>query len=150
MLRNGDSQQRTHYRQAVSVIRLFFVVLIVSGCGSAAVSEPGPSSAAPVFGLVLDANKRVLQVEPGSASEKAGVQIGDVIEAINGISLVRNPDEARDAVMEARNVKKAIMVKLKRNDQEQTLQVTPASPVLPQTGPIPPTVTPVLSPNDYW
>jgi regulator of sigma E protease len=61
-------------------------------------------------------------VKAGSAADKAGIQAGDVVNRINGVSIGRF-EELRQMVIV--NVGDPMTLDLKRNDQPMTLVVTP-------------------------
>jgi regulator of sigma E protease len=63
------------------------------------------------------------QVQPGSAADHGGMQAGDVVLSIDGHSVARFED-VQQAVRLSPNVPMTIVVR--RDGQEQTLQVTPS------------------------
>ena len=98
------------------------------------------------LGVVVDKEMKVLGVEPGGAAEKAGVQVGDVLDSVDGISLGKDKDKAKDKIHEPKAGKK-LKLKLKRADKDLDLDVSPAPPAPHPGGPTP---TPVFAPQDYF
>lgn len=49
------------------------------------------------FGFTLGADRKIVAVEPGSPAEKAGLQVGNVVQAVDGRD-VATSDEAREAI----------------------------------------------------
>src|SRR5687768_8362866 len=60
--------------------------LVMSAMLSCALQGDYP---APALGVVVDRTRTVVAVLPDGAGEKAGVQVGDVLEALNGTPLAR-------------------------------------------------------------
>lgn len=64
----------------------------------------------------------VTQVQPGSAAEKAGLQVGDVVIAVDGEPL-RNADNLRNTIG-LLMVGQTVELTVKRNGQQKTLEAT--------------------------
>lgn len=133
---------------------LFSVVglLILVGCNAPTTltnshSEPlSVSSGGDELGVVVDENMKVLHVEPGWAADKAGVQVGDVLDSVEGVSLLKERGKAKDLIHAPKKDKK-LHLKLKRANQDVTLEITSFPP---PSGENLPTVTPVPTPEDYF
>ena len=83
-------------------------------------SEPGP-----VLGLVVDQRMNVLEIEMGSAAEKAGVKRGDVLKRLGGTG-VTSAAEARGRFQQAKKGENMAVI-VARGGQDMTLQVTVAT-----------------------
>src|SRR5688572_3824075 len=81
-----------------------------------------PSDAVDEFGLKDRNGAVVLNIVPGSAAEKAGLELGDVIIAYNG-KPIRNRDELV-AMVTATKPGTTVPVRVVRDRQERTLSVT--------------------------
>lgn len=101
--------------------------------------------AAPVLGVVVDKDMRVLDVEAHGAAARAGLQRGDVIETIEGIPLAVDKARVKQAIVQAKLTQKLTM-KIKRGGLDAVLTVLPAPPVF-EPGPTP---TPVPPDEDYF
>ena len=66
-------------------------------------------------------NVKVIEVEEGSAAEKAGLKKDDVIIEIGGVK-VENTDDAREQLMPSEE-KSAYTIKAKRNGADMTFEV---------------------------
>lgn len=77
----------------------------------------------PVVGIVVNAQRVVVTVEPGGAAAKAGVQVGDVLVAIGDTSVVSLMDAAA-AMQGLRGVRGAATQpeRLGDNPQEQAIR----------------------------
>lgn len=64
-------------RMAVLVLLALTVVGCTSSPGYGEISYA--SFAGPVLGVITDKDLQVIEIEPGSAAEKAGVQVGDIL-----------------------------------------------------------------------
>jgi S1-C subfamily serine protease len=97
-----------------------------------------PLTPEPELGIVIDTNFEVVEVQPGSAAERAGIQQGDLLEMLAGESF-EEPVEAfvafRDYIQA--NPGKAVPLSLKRKGQPVTLDVVPALPIASPGGPTP-------------
>ena len=65
---------------------------------------------------------KVLNVEEGSAADKAGLKKDDIISEING-EKVTNVDEVREQLEEANDNTESLTVKAKRNNAEMTFEI---------------------------
>jgi S1-C subfamily serine protease len=94
---------------------------------------------APQFGLVLDKEMRVIDVEEGGAADEAGVWVGDVLTALNG-----DPLSSLDSLAEVGAAFRAVgerallpeaapaSVTVRRGGSEETIEIVPAaSPARP-------------------
>lgn len=104
------------------------------------VTEP-----APVLGVVVDTQMIVLHVEPGSAAAIAAVQIGDVLETLDGISIAASIAQVKARIREAQP-NRPLSLKLRRGGQLVQVDIVPMPP-RPQAGQATP--TPVVDPNTY-
>jgi membrane-associated protease RseP (regulator of RpoE activity) len=88
------------------------------------------SEPAPVLGVVVDRNLKVIDVESGSAAEKAGVQRGDVLKKLDS-TILTSPVVAMNTARQKIQSKpgQKIDVMLQRGGQDILLQVLPAPPV---------------------
>jgi S1-C subfamily serine protease len=108
---------------------------------------------APEFGIVVDGDMRVVDLERGSAAELAGIQRGDVILRLEGIPLTL-PAQARQTAVDLFSSRpgKDITVTINRGGQSTSVQVIPA-PRADKGGssenPVP-TATPVVEPYTYF
>jgi S1-C subfamily serine protease len=87
----------------------------------------------------------VIDVEPGSLAEKAGIAAGDVIQTIDGFSITAQKDQAIEVVRQSR-VGQTIQVHLKCDGADVTLDVK-MSPPAPR--PRLTTPTPLPASDDY-
>jgi serine protease Do len=83
---------------------------------------PIPTDAVDEFGLKDRNGAVVLNIVPGSAAEKAGLELGDVIIAYNG-KPIRNRDELV-AMVTATKPGTTVPVRIVRDRQERTVSVT--------------------------
>jgi serine protease Do len=81
-----------------------------------------PTDAVDEFGLKDRNGAVVLNIVPGSAAEKAGLELGDVITAYNG-KPIRNRDELV-AMVTATKPGTTVPVRIVRDRQERTVSVT--------------------------
>ena len=129
---------------------IFFV--LITGCASA---TPSPTIAqvvtfaasypAQVLGVVIDPEGKVLYVEPGSAAEKGGISIGDVVQKVNNLAVTSERQQIRTEIQETKKGQ-SVIVALQRNGSFVVLGVKP-SPPTSRAGMA--TATPVAPPNDY-
>lgn len=103
---------------------------------------------APVLGVVIGRNREVLHIEPFSAAENAGMQLGDVIEQINDVSLEYNRVQAKWLINTSPKGTN-LHVLLKRQDATIELEVMPSIIHIPEHNAPLPSVTPVFWPQDY-
>jgi len=80
------------------------------------------------FGLQQTRGTVIAQVEKGSAADRAGLQVGDIILAIDG-KPVRNSADVRNRVGLLR-VGSSVAIRLLRNGKEQTIEATIEAPKL--------------------
>ncbi|MFN8489284.1 MAG: PDZ domain-containing protein [Caldilineaceae bacterium] len=98
-----------------------------------------------VLGVVVDINNRVIDVEQHSAAAKAGIQVGDELDSVDGISF-KDKQKAKDKISEPQKDKK-LKLKFKRNDKTMEMDITPSVPDWPADVP---TGTPIPTPQDYF
>ena len=113
------------------------------------------SYAAPGLGIVIDEKMQVVNVESGSAAELAGVQIGDLLQSLDGISFATEREKVRYTVATSRTIDeekgqympldKPLQLLLIRKGETMTLPITPGGTGRPGDGPTP---TPVWPPFD--
>ena len=79
---------------------------------------------APVLGVVVDGNMRVLQVEAGGAAEKVGIRAGNLLVALGGTALT-SPSAGKNligrAALAAQGSPVTLPVALTRNGQPLTV-----------------------------
>lgn len=98
------------------------------------------------LGIVVDENMQVLHVEPDWPAAVAGVQVGDVLDSVEGISFAKDKSKAKDVIRESKKNKK-LKLKVKRDHKDVDIDIS--SFQLP-SGTNLPTVTPVWPPQDYF
>jgi len=114
--------------------------------------------AAPELGVVVDENMKVVDVDLGSVAEKAGIQKGDVLVSLDGVSFVNDknridaliqesPGEEAYAELEKTGVWNGIArtLKLERDGKESEVEVTPAPLTWWGLSPTPTEVSPELN-----
>ncbi|HAF47924.1 MAG TPA: hypothetical protein DCL08_01630 [Anaerolineaceae bacterium] len=100
---------------------------------------------APVLGVVIDSNGKILHVKSGSAAESFGLLVGDTLISIDGVSIISERDKVRELIR-ANTEKTETELRYQRNDKVQrcTKLALPATektnPEISQLGapPIPP------------
>jgi hypothetical protein len=108
---------------------------------------------APQLGVVVDKHMRVLGVAAYSAAETAGIQPGDILDTLDGISILSHTQTVKDLIRTAQE-DQAMHLRLIRNNISLEVIVVPFSsqkriaPTL-EPGQIPPTSTSVAAPDDY-
>ncbi len=98
-----------------------------------------------VLGVVVDENNRVLEVEPDNAAAKGGVQVGDLLDSLDGISF--QDKVSVKARIQGQNEGAIFKLMVQRNDQSIILEIGPMPPVARFNAPTP---TPVFAPQDYF
>ena len=154
---------------------LYFLVAVVVALGVAAcvqsttpaatqptagavVGTPGPvaaSYAAPELGIVVDEKMQVVNVESNSAAEEAGVQVGDLLQSLDGVAFATDMHKVKEVVGYSRTIDeakgqyapadKSLQLLLVRKGETMTLSIIPAGPGGRPDGPTP---TPVWPPYD--
>ena len=114
------------------------------------------SYAAPELGIVVDEKMQVVHVVIGSAAEKAGVQVGDLLQSLDGVALATNVQKVKELVQTSRAIdettrqyvplSKPLQLLLIRKGETMTLPITPGGLDNPNPGP---TATGVWPPYDY-
>ncbi len=104
---------------------------------------------APELGIVTDEKLNIILIEPGSAAEKAGLQLGDILERIEGIPLVLAEDRSKAKQVYRHNLEGMEMqLTVIRNGETLELPFVPMRPSnLPENMP---TITPVWPPYDFF
>lgn len=137
--------------------------LFVAACSPSASQDQAPTSsvqaarptivgleglsAGPVLGIVIDSERKVIAIEPASVAQEAGLQLGDIIEEINGFALT---DQAsRPSIKESLYTTPNSQITLLRAGSLIELEVAPKPPQAPSSNTPPLTPTPVQPPNDY-
>ncbi|MFN8476790.1 MAG: PDZ domain-containing protein [Kouleothrix sp.] len=104
---------------------LFFVLLaILAACGSG--KQIFVDYPAPVLGIVADAQLHIIDIEPGSAAEQAGLQRGDVIVAL-GQQAAISLEQLRRAIV-ALAPQQAVDLTFRREGAEHRVRMMPAAP----------------------
>jgi hypothetical protein len=137
----------------------------IAECPSSSVAAA--SCAAPMLGVVIDEEMRVVDIDAGSPAESAGLRRGDILVAIEDIPLATAKAAAKDLIH--KYPIQRLHLQLQRNGQPSTVLITPSpgwerppplpianSPLSTSQGmpasPIPqpiPTATAVWPPLDY-
>jgi membrane-associated protease RseP (regulator of RpoE activity) len=113
--------------------------------------------AAPELGVVTNEKQSIIRIEPGSAAEKAGLQLGDIVESIEGISVALEEDQIKAKLAIGGNREGTEMhLTVIRNGETLELSFVPLSPPFypveiqsPDQEPTP-TITPVWPPYHYY
>lgn len=108
---------------------------------------------APELGVVVDKHMRVLSVVASSAAEEAGIQPGDILQALDGTAMLLHTETVKERIQTAQ-VDQAMHLTLTRGTASLDVIVVPFSshrgggPTL-EPGRIAPTATPVAASDDY-
>ena len=78
------------YTKTIGLLSMLFMIVGCAGAGSAP---------APELGITADPELKVVAVYPGSAAEKAGVQIGDILVDLTWIPMDEVPADYVDKVL---------------------------------------------------
>ena len=78
------------YTKTIGILAILFMIV---GCAGSGVS-PGPE-----LGITADRELKVIAVYPGSAAEKAGVQIGDILVDVTWIPMDEDPADYAESVL---------------------------------------------------
>jgi len=121
-------------------------------------SSSEASYAAPQLGVIVDEAMKVVDIDPGSGAEKAGVQQGDVLIAIEGVPFAAEKSKAEELIWgsatEADHEEynksgiwkaKTLRLQLERNGEAIELEVVPFPPMWDPKAP----PTPAYPPLDY-
>ena len=104
---------------------------------------------APVLGVVIDSNGKILHVESGSAAESFGLLVGDTLISIDGVSIISERDKVRELIR-ANTEKTEMELRYQRNDNIVVIQISPSQqPQFSIDQEIKVTPTPVLPPEEY-
>ena len=104
------------------------------------------------LGVVTDEKLAVVLIEPESGAEKAGIQLGDILERIEGIPLILEEDRRKAKLAVAENLEgKEMRLTIIRDGVTLELPFVP----IPRFNPVEeveprPTITPVWPPYDYF
>lgn len=114
----------------------------------------------PVFGVVVDANGKVIHVEPGGAADNTGVQAGDVFTRIGATAAASGQDamssvhreiarqsQERAKAQQAKGPWQPIPVTITRNAVEHALTIVPSPPDFSRLSGTP---TPVVGAYRYY
>ncbi len=113
------------------------------------------SRPAPEFGITVNGDLRVIDIVRGEGADKAGVQLGDVLKALNGTALT-STDQARPIItaitLAAATNPQAAALTVTRKGRDITLQIVATPPLDRGGSPGKPllTATPIFAPNDYY
>ena len=103
----------------------------------------------PVLGIVIDSDGKILYVEPGSASERAGLVSGDILISIDGVSVTSERDKVRE-VIRSNTEEMKMEIQYQRGENVIVTQITPSQKIQQSDDQAPRlTPTPVLPPEDY-
>ena len=103
----------------------------------------------PVLGIVIDNDGKILYVEPGSASERAGLVSGDILISIDGFSVTSERDKVRELIRSNTEEMK-MEIQYQRGENVILTQITPSQKIQNSDDQTPKlTPTPVLPPEDY-
>jgi len=133
-------------------------LMIMIACGNKSGTETNSNSrvdssvlvvqelhVAPVLGIVIDLNGKILHIETNSAAEAAGLQRGDIVQSITGLNV--RADRFREIASKVHNTPAGnlINVIVERNNAVTELKVSPKSPVGTSNQP-----TPTAVPQDEY
>jgi len=103
----------------------------------------------PVLGIVIDSDGKILYVEPGSASERAGLVSGDILISLDGFSVTLERDKVRELIRSNTEEMK-MEIQYQRGENVIPTQITPSQKIQNSDDQTPKlTPTPVLPPEDY-
>src|SRR5690606_14185718 len=103
----------------------------------------------PVLGIVIDSDGKILYVEPGSASERAGLVSGDILISLDGFSVTLERDKVRELIRSNTEEMK-MEIQYQRGENVILTQITPSQKIQNSDDQTPKlTPTPVLPPEDY-
>ena len=139
----------------LAVLVLSAITGLAAGCGGAAGESQVQNReqiatvviqeytvAAPVIGVVVDRNLRVVDLEKGSAAEKAGIMRGDVLRRLDTTPLTNGPD-AMQRFRERTITGQGLSLGLSRGGKDIQVQVVPLPPAREYGQPTP-TAVPVF------
>ena len=140
-----------YQRIIILLVSMALVFAMLAGCNQRTVAGGGSypaeaSGGGDEFGVVVDKDMKVLDIEPGSAAEKAGMQVGDVLDTVEGVSIGKDKDKVKGIIREPKKDKK-LKLKLKRADKDMVIDISPAPPAARPNAATP---TPVFAPQDYF
>lgn len=113
-------------RAGIALLILLLLLLLAGLLTTCLGTQNGPTFAlypAPIFGVVVAPNLKVVEVEVDSAAAKAGIQTGDIIESIDNVN-VASPQAAMQAARQVQAKQQASLA-LKRNGQKVVVRVQP-------------------------
>lgn len=161
MINNQETKSGIHQVHAVypsvklpvlvrllAVLVLGAIIGLTAGCGAAGESQVQNREqiatvviqeytvAAPVIGVVVDRNLRVVDVEKGGAAEKAGIIRGDVLRRLETTLLTDGPD-AMQRFRERTITGQGLSLELSRGGKDLKVQVVPLPPAREYAQPTP-------------
>lgn len=166
---SGNHENKSHLRRVrpaqpsvkpALFVRLLAVLVfagvttgLTTGCGDAPAGEQGQdreqiataivqeyAAAAPVIGVVVDRNLRVVDVERGGAAEMAGIMRGDVLRELETTPLTDGA-EAMQRFRERARTGQGLSVGLSRGGKDLQVRILPVPPT-PKHGRPTPTAVP--------
>lgn len=150
-------------RSAWANVLSYLVILALCSCALPQVSSTNNSEAQQVvsfasmpgrvLGIVVDKDLIVLEVEPQSAAEIAGIQKGDRLESIENMPFAEARESIKYLIADYTDEDKPLQIKIRRDEKEMIVDVKPLPPPVQVEivdGKPDPKITPVWPPNDYY
>jgi regulator of sigma E protease len=88
------------------------------------VGVPAQTEGLPASAIVTEKEVQVSEILRGSAAERAGLQVGDFLVAVDG-NLTATVNEAKNALAAAADQQRVLTLNVKRDNQTLTLSATP-------------------------
>lgn len=138
----------------ITIVALLLLGMILGGCIPQAhdrkpelASTSSSLKPGRVLGVVVDETMLVLEVEPKSAAEVAGIQKGDVLQSIDNAAFLEARDNIKEMIGHYSDEDKPMQLTLRRDGKALVVEVRP----LPmQIQFVDMTPTPVFLPNYYF
>ena len=160
-----SSQTRDPSNRKLRLSMLFIMAtLLLFACiqpapkPESSLAQPHGSHAAPELGVVVDETMKVVDVDPGNAAEKAGVQKGDLLIAIEDIPFATEKAKAEELIWGSADEAvyedyaktgewqgKRLRLLVQRDGNPIELEIMPAPPIWDPKSP----PTPGYAPFDY-
>lgn len=110
-----------------------------------------------VYGIVADAEMRIVHVEPGGGADQGGLRAGDILRSIAGVDVRRGDGTSLEAAREAAAATQPpppepgvpVLFVVERDGAPLTLQVAPA-PIAPRVTPGQPPATATAVPLSFF